>query len=458
MREFIPPLLWAWALLSPLLFRLLPGRDAAIACLLAGWAFLPNEPYPPGAFFEPIGIGGTAQAVAVPTPTLANKATAIGLGCLLGLVLFDRRAFDRLRLDRVDLPIVAYCLVPLASAPANGLPFSEGLAQARYLLLAWGSPYLMGRAYLADEGSRLRFAFGMVAAGLAYLPLCLFEVAAGPMLYVLAYGPHPYQFDGAARLVGNRPMGFLEHGNQLGMWMASSAVAATWLSATGAARRPLGLPGGPLAAALVAAVLLCQSHASIVLLVVALLPLLASRAGLGPRAWRAVALAVAAAVLLAAALLAARRGFDLGSIRLEARDFFRLIRKSSFTWRLARSEEFLPIALERPVLGWARADWASGGRNYLNPVALGTWFLAFGMYGAVGLAASVAAWVLPVARAIGARRAGDRSGPPGGATGALIALVIINGLDGLSNSVAILPILAAAGGLNRPAGDRPGPA
>ena len=168
MSGHLNSVLWAWAALSPFLFRLLPGRDAATACLVLGWAFLPVAPFPPTDILPP-GTSSTVQSVSLPTPRPVNKATAIGLGCLLGLVAFDPRAFGRVRFAAVDLPIAALCLVPLASAAANGLPLADGLGQARYLTLAWGVPYLMGRAYLGDEESRARFAVG-VAAGGAGLP------------------------------------------------------------------------------------------------------------------------------------------------------------------------------------------------------------------------------------------------------------------------------------------------
>ncbi len=452
MREGIPSLLWSWALLSPLLFRAIPGRDAAIACLIGGWAFLPNAAYSPSCFGPavPPGAGGSAHALAVPAWPLASKATSIGLGCLAGLVLFDRRAFGRLRPGPADLPMVGWCLVPVASAVANGLPFSQGLAQSRYLLLAWGVPYAMGRAYLVDAEARRRFLLGVVAGGLAYLPFCLAENAAGPAAYARAFGPHPYQVEGAPRDLGYRPLVFLEHGNQLGVWMAGSASAATWLWATGAARRPWGLPGGPLALVLVAATFLCQSHASILLLGMALAPLLMVRIPARRGGWKLGAVAGLALVALGILALAAWRGFDLGALRGDARGFFVGMRKSSFTWRLARSEEFLPVALERPILGLARPDWGPGGRSFVNPVNLGAWLLALGMYGFVGLAAMTTLALAPVVRSIAGLRRRSWSGPIEGTSAALVVLLGIGILDSLSNATVILPWLAAAGGLGGP--------
>jgi hypothetical protein len=446
-------LLWSWAALSPLLFRLLPGRDAAIACLVFGWAFLPVADRPSAGLAGP-SEESSVHAVAVPTSTLVNKATAIGLGCLAGLVLFDRRTLARLRFARVDVPMVAWCLVPLASSAANGLPLSEGLAQARYLALAWGVPYLMGRAYLVDAGSRARFAVGLAASGLAYVPICLLEIIAGPAAYRFVYGFHPYEFEGAARSFGYRPLGFQEHGNQLGIWMASSALAATWIWASGAVRRPGGVPGGVLAACLIGVTLLCQSHSSILLLGLALLPLLVAHFSGSRVSWRWVSLAGLGFAFLAIFLFAASKGFNLAAIRLGVGGFFKGMGKSSFTWRMARTGDYLPIVLQHPWLGWARADWRPKGLPFVNPVNLPLWLLVPGMYGLVGLAALAATWLVPLARAVRAGHLRSWFQPSRGATGALVAVVAINALDSFSNSVVILPILAAVGALARSADRR----
>ena len=449
--------LWAWAAASPTLFRFLPGRDAAIACLVAGWALLPVTSYPPTNLADPpvadAPVAASVHAVAVPTPLLVNKATAIGLGCLVGLVLFDRRAFEQLRFHAVDLPMIAWCLIPTASSAWNGLSLFEGLAQSRYLAITWGVPYLMGRIYLVDRESMVRFAIGLAAGGLAYLPICLLEYIEGPMVYRLVFGPQPYEFEGAVRSFGFRPLGFMEHGNQLGMWMANSAVAATWLRASGASKKPGGLPGMVLATLLIGLTLLCQSSSSIVLMVLALLPLVVGRLFQGRLRCRTIVGAIAGLVILMALFLASMRGFDLSSLRNEARNFFLGIQKTSFTWRLARTEQYLPIATLRPWLGWGRADWNLEGHLFINPVNFPLWLLTLGMYGSCGLVALTAIWVLPLARAIW-RRQNSWLGPSGGATGTLVALVVINFLDTFSNSVVILPILAAIGGLNRPSADR----
>ena len=184
--------------------------------------------------------------------------------------------------------------------------------------------------------------------------------------------------------------------------MAGSAVAATWLRASGAAPRPWGLPGGvagrdprrsPRSSA-------SRSPASSIM-AAALLPLLLAR--LPARAWILAGRAAPAPGPRPAwrPLLAARRGFDPAALRLDARDFFRAFSKG-VVHLAAGPLRGLPARRPATARSWAGAgpDWGPGGRPFVNPVNLGFWLLAFGMYGIVGLVASAAAWLAPAARAV----------------------------------------------------------
>jgi hypothetical protein len=447
--ELVPIALACWVVATLAAFRRRPGRDAVLASMIGGWAVLPVASFPSAVFGRPLGEVGSMHALAVPTPVLANKATAIGLGCLLGAVAFDWGALRRLRFSRLDLPILAWVVLPVPSTLANGLPVAEGLAQSRYLALAWGVPYLMGRAYLGENESLRRFGLALVLAGLFYAPVCLLEFLAGPFLYGLVYGPHPYQIEGAARFLGYRPLVFLEHGNQLGMWTASAAVAAVWLWRSGRSEAFWGVSGGAQAAALVAVCLFGQSHGAISLAAVALVPLAVP--------WRRAArtkpvlVAGAGVLLLALAVstaLAASGG--AGGLRSQVREAFIGIGKTSFTWRLARSEQHLARVAERPALGWARADWsAAPGHTFVNPVNLGLWLLALGMYGAAGLICLALVLVLPVAEVL--KWLPPRSWLNPGCSGVTLAgvLLALNTADAALNAEFLLPMLAAAGGLTR---------
>ena len=132
MQEIVPVFLGCWVLVSVVVFWKRPGPDSAVLLLIGGWAVLPVAIYPASVFIRPTGNGGSMHALALPTILLANKAVAIALGCLAGMLLTAWPAIRTVRPSWLDLPMAVWCLTPIASALANGLPLSWGLAQTRY--------------------------------------------------------------------------------------------------------------------------------------------------------------------------------------------------------------------------------------------------------------------------------------------------------------------------------------
>jgi hypothetical protein len=450
MQELVPYILALWVAMTVVLFATRRGRESALLAMIAGWALLPNARYPSTVFGTPVGTVGSMHALAVPTSILVNKATAIGLACLAGVMLFDWPVLRRVRPHWCDFPITVWCTCPIAAALANGLPLAEGLAQARYLALAWGVPYVIGRVYVGTSDSLRQIGLGMVLAGLCYLPVCLLEFVLGPFLYGTVYGAHPYQLEGATRPVLHRPLVFLEHGNQLGLWVALATVSATWLWATGRLRRLGNVPGRFVAAALIAQCVVCQSHEAIILMALALAPLLVVSRGwtVSARPKVAATLAVVAIVTVAAAVGLALAA-ETGVLRQSVRRVFSQSGKSSFTWRLARAEENLPRIAERPVLGWSRADWsARPGGTFDNPVNIGLPVLAAGMFGMIGLTAVIGVFLSPVIE-VGRWLPLRAWSNPRCSPVTLVALLLLISLaDALLNSTVVLPVIAGAGGLN----------
>lgn len=449
----VPTLLFClWIALMLALFRWQGSRSAALIGLIGGWAVLPTCEYPDWVIREFRELGGPTHALAIPGPPRLNKATALGLGCLLGLVLFDWPGVRRLRLRWFDAPMLGWIASPIASALANGHPLAEGLTLSRHLLLAWGAPYAAGRVAFGEPTALRDLARAWTLAGLAYLPIGLVEFAAGPFWYRWLYGGHPYRFVGADRWLGHRPLGLLEDGNQLGMWAATAAVAAAWLWALrddcSVGRRRTRVPLGPIAAALVAACLLWQSHGSIALMLVALVPVIPIRLGAGrrlPLRGLAIALTVVAVGVASVGVLAVSRPGG----REQVRSMFRGLGKSSFTWRLARLEEHWPQLAERPLIGWGRADWSrlTTDGTFADPVALSLGFLAAGQLGLVGALALAGVLFLPILGAL--RRLGrlDWWSPPWGHVALATALLALNVADLAMNSSVLLPMLLASGGL-----------
>ena len=421
MRENVPSLLWAWALLSPFLFRLLPGGTRrSPAWSAAGRSCRSPLSRRRSSRARP-GIGGSAHAVAVP----ASAARQQGDGDRPGLPGGPGpvrppglRAAPVRRRSTCRWSPGAWSRSPRPAA--NGLPLSGGPGAGPLPRPGLGralpdGPGLPGRRRVAAGGSpsawrrpgwpTCRSAWPEIVDG----PVCLPD---------LAYGPHPYQFEGAARLLGYRPLGFLEHGNQLGMWMAGSAVAATWLWASGAAARPWGVPGGAAGLDLDRAPRSSASRTpASSCMAVALLPLLGGRlpapglllagrgvGGPGPRS------------RLAVSSLAARRASTPAALRGRRP---RLLpghatrRRSPGGWPAPRNSCRSPC--NGPVLGWARPTGGRGGLAFVNPVNLATWLLTLGMYGVVGLAASTATWLAPAGPGDPAASGRSWLGPGGGA-------------------------------------------
>src|SRR3954451_19679967 len=92
----------SWIPATLLLYWKLGPCRGALAALLGGWVLLPNCEYP-AAMIESGGeVFGWAHACCLAASPHWNKASAIGLGCLLGVALFDGPALRRLRPRAID--------------------------------------------------------------------------------------------------------------------------------------------------------------------------------------------------------------------------------------------------------------------------------------------------------------------------------------------------------------------
>ncbi len=223
----IPPLiaLAAWVPISLFCFRRYAVRIAILINFVGGWAVLPSAAFTQTNDPFPYWILGTC----LPSDHFFTKASVTGFTCLIGVLLFDRESFLRFKLSFWDLPMLAWCVVPVFSALANMQAFPVVVRSELYQILAWGVPYFFGRVYFTETVSLRMAAKAFVIAGMAYVPICLIEIFTGPQIYAHLYGYQPYRWIGAERYVGFRPIGLLEDGNQLGIWMATSALIAIWL-------------------------------------------------------------------------------------------------------------------------------------------------------------------------------------------------------------------------------------
>ena len=425
-----------------MLFWLIPPRRALLVCLLGGWALLPNRVYPPPSTEGVLPYW--VMATALPADVFITKALVVGAGALAGAALRDARRLLTFRPRLLDLPILLWCLCPLPSALANDLPLHQALRDSAYLWLAWGAPYLLGRVYLADPEGLKELATGLVIAGLIYVPLCAAEFLVGPQLYTSIYGYHPFQWEGSQRYIGSRPMGFLEDGNQLGMWISGWALLGVWLWRTRSLPRLGPFPPAFTATVLIVTAIACQSIGSIILLFGGLAVLFAARR-LNVRVLLIVLLMALGAFLLIRAgnLFSARRFADETALGRWLLQTGRSVGRGSFGWRIGLEEKHTATALQRPLLGWGRWDWWQG--KDIRP--WGLWLLVFGQYGLLGLSAVYLMFLLPAVKLVAGTPPRLWAQRAQGPAAALTMLLLITMLDSLLNSAIILPVIAAAGAM-----------
>jgi hypothetical protein len=434
--------LLAWIPIGLCLFWRLPARVAILINFVGGWAVLPTAYFPAASASFPYWVVGAC----LPSVHLVTKATVTGLTFLLGAVLFDRRRLARFRASVWDIPMLVWCVVPFLSGMVSRQGLNVSLRGEGYQLLAWGMPYLAGRIYFADTDSLLIAAKAFVIAGVAYVPICLVEIFTGPQIYAWLYGYQPYRWIGAQRYFGFRPVGLLEDGNQLGIWMASSALIAIWLWRRGLVKAVAGIPIAWIGCGLFAVNLLCQSGASILLLI-GLLPFrfLQKRKVTGLLTVLVFLGIVGLTSLRLANVISLRSLVKHNAAANAGAEFLIKIGRGSFGWRLSQDERHVGVALERPILGSGAWDWWKGSES--RP--WGLWLLAFGMYGAVGMVALECLQLIPVTRAVWhplMRTETDRFSFD--LRRALAAVVLMSAIDNLMDGAMILPVVLLIGGLS----------
>jgi uncharacterized membrane protein YGL010W len=438
----IPPLfaLFAWIPVSVFFFWRYPLRVAILINFLGGWALLPSAAFVATPVLFPYWILGTC----LPSNYFFTKATVTGMSGLLGILLFDRHSFERSQLSIWDLPMLAWCAVPIFSAVANEQSIGVSLRGGLYQSLAWGVPYLIGRLCFSDKASLQLAAKALVIAGLAYVPICLVEIFIGPQFYAHLYGYQPYRWIGAQRYFGFRPIGLLEDGNQLGIWMATSALIAIYLWKRNLIKDIIGIPIAWISAILLAVTILCQSAGSIILLIGLLLFLFSSRRDLAKTLTALVLLGVVTLIVLRLSNVISLRAIVKQSVAANTgAQFLKKLGRGSFGWRLSQDEKHVDDALEAPILGSGEWDWWKASSS--RPWSL--WLLTFGMYGIVGLYALEGLQFIPVARILWSPLARSETDGPD-LRRALATVILMSALDNLLNGSMILPVLLLIGGLS----------
>ena len=357
-----------------LCIRYLGPRRGVLAALLGGWMFLP------------------VYDGRVDVPLLASKVGFVPTLVLMVAFLVDMARWLRLRPNWIDLIAVALCLLPFATALANGLSAYEGASAALQTWCAWGAPYLLGRVYLGSPRGIREFARWMVGASVVYAPLCLWEIRMSPQLHRQLYGFHTFEsFAFAVRYGGYRPTVFMQFGLMVGTFMSTGALIAYWIWRSRAGAKLAGMPAGWCVALLVVTTVLVKSTGAVILLAVGIGVLEATRLLRRP-------LLILVLIAVPPAFVVARvSGWD-GQLLVEGAGLIDAERAQSVAYRISNEQLLVDKAAQRPWLGWGR--W---GRSRVYDeegtdisVTDSLWVIALGVTGILGLASLALLLLLPV--------------------------------------------------------------
>jgi hypothetical protein len=423
----IPFALFAWIPLVAVAFVGLAPSRAVLLTFLAGWMFLPV----PG--IEVLSFD-------------YDKRTAVPLAVFLAVCAFDGARLARFRPSLVDLPIALFCCVPMATSFANGLGGYDALTATSYQWITWGLPYVIGRLYFGSASGLRQLAVGLFAAGVVYAPLCLWEIRMSPQLHAWVYGVHQHEWIQTLRSGGFRPMVFLQHGLDLGLWMCAASLAGLALWSSGAVRRLWGIPLALAVPVVVLTTVLGKSFGSIVLLAVGALLLFVMRLG-------RTSLPMALLVALPTGYVVARTSGEwAGGGLIGLVSDLNPDRAHSLAFRIEAEERLRVRAAERPLFGWGgfgrsfarRFDDQSRNENATTD---SLWIIVFGKHGVTGLASLLLLFCTPVL--VLWRRCPPASWHRPSAAGAwALALVLtLYAIDCLLNAMVNPVYLLIAGGL-----------
>ncbi len=373
----------------------------------------------------------------LPGPLDLSKAEATSLALLLGVVIFDSARLASYRPRPLDLVLLAWVLAGATASVSNNLGGYDAFAVALTRTVKWGIPYWIGALYFANrEGLRLAL-WSLFLAGLAYAPLCLFEVRMSPRLHGMVYGMAQHDFSQTMRGGGFRPMVFMAHGLELSLWMAAASVAGFALWRSRPATPPLRLPLGPALALVAATAVLCKSTGAILLGV------------LGVAATLPALRRFACHTLLAVVpLFIATRLFGSGVLERTLVGLSEAIsgdRASSLQFRFDNEVILLEKLWQNPWFGaggWTFGTIVDPESGELTLVTTDSyWIIMAATTGLFGLCASVGLLWLPATRGL---RAGGATHPERLAACTVLAMLV---LDSLVNAFVPPFYLALAGAL-----------
>ncbi len=376
----IPPnlALLLWVLVVIYLFKWLPSQWAIVISFVGGYLFLPQF-----SFSLPLLIPGTRMAITT-------------YAVLLGLLFFDTRYFKTFRLHWLDLPILVFCTCPFITSLTNGLGPFDGFKEVMAQAVSVGIPYILGRLWLGNLEGLRKFAITIFAGGVVYIPFCWFENVKGPMSHLIVYGMNAFDdWTQARRWGGWRPVVFLNHGLEVGLFMMAAALVGIWLWRTEVIKNKFwGMPVNRLVPLLIVTFLAVKSTGAWLYMFMGLAVIFTVRS------FRTAILLFVLMIIVSTHLYASVTG------TLPSDQIVGVIQQSlgedragSIEYRFINEEILKAKASERIVFGWG----GSGRSRVKSPidgsdtiVTDSRWIIIFGINGMVGIVSWVTVYFLPL--------------------------------------------------------------
>lgn len=362
-----------WAAASPLLFVFFSVRRAVMVSFVFGWLFLPKASVPIAGF-----------------PDISANMV-IAMGVIFGTLVFDFTVLLRFRPRFVDLFAIALLIVPIFTSLSNDLGIYDGVSRSFGQFVKWGVPYFFGRVLIRSLDDLRDFVLILLVGALVYLPFCAWEMRMSPHLNKYLYGFEPFRFYTTRRFGGWRPVVFLSHGIEMGMWLMSAAIVAIAAWRSRQIKAIGGVPMSWIAIVLLAFLLLSRALGGWALFVVAM----GCFATIRIVKFRPILLLF----VLLPAIYVGMRVLDVwnGAGLVDAVTVISEKRAGSLQTRLIHDQRLKDRALERPILGWG--GWgrqrlrSAGGANLSITDAM--WVIMIGQHGLIGLVSWVGMFVVP---------------------------------------------------------------
>jgi hypothetical protein len=329
MQFMIPMALFSWVPFTILLFFKLKPHHAVLVSVIGGTLLLPMAGY---------------NLPGIPPFT---KSTAISLGLVLGGRISGKRQVARFRWQVIDLPMLFWCLIPLATSLSNNLGWYDGFSGIWNAFFTWGALYFSGRIYFDSTEKLQELCRAIVIGGLIYLPLCLYEIRMSPQLSNMIYGFFPQDFIEHRRYGGFRPLVFMQHGLMVALWMATTTTAAFWLWRSGAIRALNKIPMSLLVPFLILTTLLCKSANGWFALILGCGSYLLYRCVKSVRPFQILLLVIPVYMVLR--ITGAVEGTTITDFTSHLVDAERV---ESLSIRLGQEDLFIEKMWKRPLLGW----------------------------------------------------------------------------------------------------------